>query len=96
MFNFFFIIDISLTFISGRAKLHSSVGSIVDLRTGGRWLDPQLGQYSLRGLMIVIATGFIPLSPRSIVLKMVHGKAASGLERILCGVLGNRTPGKHG
>ena len=44
------------------AEPHSSVGSVADLRTGGRWFDPRLGQYSFRGLMIVIATGFIPLS----------------------------------
>ena len=36
---------------------------------------PELGQYSFRRLMIVIVTGFIP------------GKAASGFERILSGVL---------
>ena len=24
---------------------HSSVGSVKDLRTGGHWFDPQLGQY---------------------------------------------------
>ena len=53
------------------AKPHSSVGSVADLRTGGRWFDPQLGQYSFQGLMIIIATGFIPLSPLSIVLIMV-------------------------
>ena len=34
---------------------HSSVGSIADLRTGGRWFDPLLGQYSFRGLMIATA-----------------------------------------
>ena len=45
--------------------------------------------------MIVIATGFIPLSPLSVVLTMLCGKAVSGLERILCGVLVKRTPGKH-
>ena len=45
------------------AEPHGSVGSVVDLRTGGRWPDSQLGQYSFQGLMIVIATGFIPLSP---------------------------------
>ena len=32
---------------------HSSVGSVA---------DPRLGQYSFRGLIIVIATGFIPLT----------------------------------
>ena len=36
------------------AESHSSVGSVVDLRTGGGWFDPQLCQYSFRGLMIVI------------------------------------------
>ena len=39
----------------------SSVGSIQDLRTGGRWFDPRLGQYFCGGLMLVIATGFFPL-----------------------------------
>ena len=49
------------------ADPHSSVDSVADLRTGGRRFDPRLGQYSFRGLMIVIATGFIPLSPLSVV-----------------------------
>ena len=39
------------------------------------------GQYSVRGLMIVIATGFIPFSPPPIVSTMVKKEA------ILCGVL---------
>ena len=47
--------------------IHSSVGSVADLRTEGRWFDLRLGQYSFRGLTIVIATGFIPLSPLSVV-----------------------------
>ena len=46
---------------------YSSVGSAVDLRTGGHWLDPELAQYSFRELMIAIATGFISLSPLSVV-----------------------------
>ena len=50
---------------------HSSVDSVVDLRTGGRWFDPRLGQYSFQGLRIVFATGFIPLSPLSVVSTMV-------------------------
>ena len=49
------------------AEPHSSVGSVADLRTGGRWFDPRLGQYSFRRLMIVIATALIPLSPLSVV-----------------------------
>ena len=52
-------------------KLHSSVGSVAGLRTGGRRFDLRLGQYSFRGWMIVIATGFIPLSPLSVVSTMV-------------------------
>ena len=51
---------------------HSSVGSDnADLRTGGCWFDPRLGQYSFRGLMMVTATGFIPLSPLSVVSTIV-------------------------
>ena len=44
------------------AEPHSPAGSISDMRTGGRWFE-----YSFGGLMIVIATGFIPLSLLSIV-----------------------------
>ena len=40
------------------AATNSSVRTVQDLRTGGRWFDPQ---YSLRGLLIVIATVLIPL-----------------------------------
>ena len=40
------------------AEPHSSVGSVADLRAGGRWFNPQLGQYSFQELMIVIATVF--------------------------------------
>ena len=54
-----------------KPKPHSSVGSVVDLRIGGRWFDPRLGQYCFQGLMIVIATGFSPHSPLSIVSTMV-------------------------
>ena len=46
-------------------------GSVGDLRTGGCWFNFRLGQYSFRGLMIVIATGFIPLLPLSVVSTMV-------------------------
>ena len=60
------------------AKPHSSDGSSTDLRTGGHWFDPQLCQYSFPGLMIVIATGFFPLSPLSIFSTIV--KWESGLK----------------
>ena len=49
---------------NGKAELHSSV-------VGGGWFDPCLCQYSFQGLMIVIATGFIPLSLLFVVLTMV-------------------------
>ena len=62
-------------------KLHSLVGSVADLITGGCWFDPRLGQYSFRRLMIIITTGFIHLSPLSVVLTTVMWeKAASVLE----------------
>ena len=44
------------------AEPRSSVGSVADLGTGGLRFDPRLGRYSFRGLMTLIATGFIPLS----------------------------------
>ena len=58
---------------------HSSVGSTEDLRTGGCWFDPQHGQCSLCGLMIVIATGFILLSPLSIVSTIVIKESSQWL-----------------
>ena len=42
-----------------------------ELRTVGFWFDPQVGQYSFPGLMILIATGVIPLSPLTITLIIV-------------------------
>ena len=48
----------------------------------------QLVQYSFRGLMIVPATGFTPLSHRCPLLqRLLCGKAATDLERLLCRVL---------
>ena len=76
---------------------NSSVGSVADLRTEGRWFDPQPGQYSFRGLMIVIARKDSFLSHRCPLFRQwLCEKAASGLKRIMCGVLVKRTPGKHG
>ena len=67
------------------AEPHCSVGIALqtNLRTGGRWFDPQLGQYSFQGLMMVTATGFIPLSQLSVVLIMVMWESKQGLETIL-------------
>ena len=61
------------------AEPHSAV--IQDLRTGGHWFDPRLGQYSFHGLMIVIATGFIPLSLLSIVWTMCMWEKSHWLEK---------------
>ena len=61
------------------AEFHSSVGSVQDFRTGGRWFDPRLGQYSFRVLIIVIATGFIPLSALSIVSTIVMWESSQWL-----------------
>ena len=44
------------------AEPYSSVGSVKGSRTEGRWFDPWLGRCSFTGLMIIIATGFIPLT----------------------------------
>ena len=37
-----------LTYYITYVEPHSSVGSVEDLRTGGRWFDPQHDQYSFR------------------------------------------------
>ena len=68
-------------FQQNRAKPHSSVGIVQALRTGGRRFDPRLGQYVFRGLMIVIETGFIPLSTLSIVSTIIMWKISQRLGR---------------
>ena len=50
----------------------SPVGGAQDLRTGVRWFDP-------RGLIIVIVTGFIPLSPLSSVSTMIVSDSSQWL-----------------
>ena len=69
----------SLRYIMQYAEPHSSVGSVADLRTGGRWFDLRLGQYSPLGLVIVTATGFIPLLRLSIILTMVMWESSQWL-----------------
>ena len=61
----------------------SSVGCVQDLRTGGRWFDPQLGRCFYRGLMTVIATRFrfIPLRLLSILSIRVLWKSSQRLEK---------------
>ena len=51
-----------------------------------RWkVRSGLGQYFLRGLMIVIATGLIPLSPLSIVSTLVMWERSHWLGKICSG-----------
>ena len=50
-----------------------------DLRTGGPWFNARLGQNSFQGLKIVIGTGFIPLSPLSIVSTMAMWESSQCL-----------------
>ena len=68
-----------MNFFTDRAEPHSSVDSVGDLRTGGRLFNPRLGQYSFQGLMIVIWTGFISLSPMSVVSTMVMWESSQWL-----------------
>ena len=63
------------------SPIPQSVALGLENRPGGRWFDPQLGQYSFRGLMIVIVTGFIPLSALSIVLTVVMWESSQRLEQ---------------
>ena len=58
-------------FITFTAELHSSVDSVADLRTGGRWFIPRLGQNSFRG--------FIPFSLLSVVSTMVMWESSQWL-----------------
>ena len=61
------------------SERHCSVGSVADMRTWGRWFDPRLGQYSFQELMIVIVTGFIPLSQLSVVSTMAMWESSQWL-----------------
>ena len=72
-------VDSLMISLSDRAEPHTSVGSVADLRLGGRWFDPHFGQYSF-------LSHYFPLSRQ-----WLCGKAPSGLERLLCGVLVKRT-----
>ena len=51
-------------------KPNSSVGSVQDLRKEGSLVQSPAWPIFFRGLMIVIATGLIPLTPLSIVSSM--------------------------
>ena len=70
------------------AEPNSSVGSVADLRTGGCWFDLWLGQYSFRGLMIVIVTGFIPLSRQSVISTVVMWESSQWLKKNIVWITG--------
>ena len=75
----------------------TAVGSIQDLRSGGRRFYSRLGQDSFRRIRIVITTRFLSLSLLSIVSTMViSGENGQCLEKILCEVLVKQTLGTHG
>ena len=43
-------------FLFTPAEPHSSVGSTQDLRTGGRWFDSRLDQFSFQVFMMIIVS----------------------------------------
>ena len=85
------VFSLKIQFLFNNAEPHSSFGSLQDLKTGGRRFDPR-GRliYFGRGLVIVIAIGFIPLSSLSIVWTLVE--SSQWLGGILLGALIKRTP----
>ena len=76
---------------------HSSVASVEDLRTGGCWFGPQAQPIFFSRIdnsHLDRIHGSI--TPAHCFDDGCVGKAANGLERILCGVLFKRTSEKHG
>ena len=70
------------------AEPDSAVSSVAALRTRVHWSDLWLGQYFTRGLMIVIAIGFIPLSQLSVFFDNDYmRKQPVAWKEYLCGVL---------
>ena len=72
-------LSLSLSLSCLYAEPHGLRGSVADSKTGGRWFDPRLAQYSFRELMIVITPEFIPLSPLSVVSTMVTCESSQWL-----------------
>ena len=67
--------------IPGRRECHqiTMITSNLMKKKKNHWFDPQLGQFSFQGLMIVFAAGFTPLSPLNIVLKMLMWESSKWL-----------------
>ena len=76
--------SLSLSFLHFVIQLCSSVRSVQDLGTEGRWFCLRLGKYSFRESLIHIATvtKSIPLSPRSNISKVAMWESSQWLERI--------------
>ena len=68
------------------AEPHSSVGSVTDLRTGGRWFDPGLDQYSFRGLMIVMSKNRSSLTVVHCFDNGYVGKQPVAWKNIMCSI----------
>ena len=80
-------------------RVHDKQGSrpnrqAQDLRTGDRWLDSRLSQFSFRGLMTVVATAFIPLPWPAIVSMMVKLESSHWLGKNIVPST-KETPGKY-
>ena len=86
-FFFLFLLNLGHSF-KDHAEPQSSVCSVADLRTGGCWYNPLLSQYSFPGLMIVIATGFFPLSLLSIVSTMFMWESSQCLGKNIVQYIG--------
>ena len=75
------------------AKFYSLLVSVADLRLGGCWFNPRLGQYSFKDWW-VIAPGFIPLSPLSVVSTMVMWESSQWLgKNIVLNSIGSKNSG---
>ena len=85
-----FLPIISVRLVPPVPGYRGAVGSVQELRIGGRWFGPRHGQYSFQGLMIVRATGFSPLSPLSIVSTMVMWESSQWLGKNIMQNTGTR------
>ena len=79
-----------LSSVLTKPRPHCSVGGAQDFRTGGRWCDSRLGQYSFPWLMVFIASGFIRLSPLSVVLTKVMYESSQWLGKNIVWITGKR------
>ena len=74
-------------------SLCNSIGSIQDLRTGGRWFDTRFDQYLFRASIVVIATGIIPPPRISIVSTIILWESSQWFGKNIVWSLVRRSPG---